>query len=177
MVNVNLNLNSKDLKEIITKFKTFKPWVRFGIIICFIALIIALIVVVSLFGFRSIFNKNYASQSIGDNSAGNVQIQGDSNIINSPPPFELTYKFLEEKIIRERYYIITYEVNVKRPSGNFQDGFNIIYNRDEMNCLFEWTGSNAMTQNGRQVFENNTGGIKCYSMIPIIDNGKLFSIK
>lgn len=63
------------------------------------------------------------------------------------------------------------------PQGNFQEGFSINPNAQNIVCLKEeWLGTEAASSNGRQLFEKLKIKKRCASDFQISDNKNLFSV-
>lgn len=173
---VNLNLSGKELKDLFEVFKKSSPKARATFYV-----VVVLILVVMSFGLKSIFDKlsiairNYAPQSIGNNSTGNLQIQGENVNVNAPPPLQLSYKVGEEKKGDNSYRTI-FLITIKRPPGNFQERFNINPKITNANCSgTKWQGSATMS-NGAIIRDEFEYSVECTSKKPIIDTGNLFSL-
>ena len=94
-----------------------------------------------------------------------------------PPQFKFTYtRQLETKSIETGYYSTIFEISTERPSGNFEKEPIIINNIKNAECTKpEWIKSEAMENNGRQIFEIQTYQVKCISKKPILDTKNLFN--
>lgn len=173
---LNIKLSGNDIKELFSIFK--KSNIKTKIVICVVAV---LILAVMSFGLKSIFDKlsitikDYAPQSIGNNSTGNLQIQGENVNVNTPPPLQLSYK-IEKEQREDNLYRTIFSVKITRPPGNFQERFNINPKIKSANCSeAKWHGSATMS-NGAIIRDEFEYSVECTSKEPITDTGNLFSL-
>lgn len=100
-----------------------------------------------------------------------------TQVVNPYPPFEIEYKKLEDTKRENGVYKTIFWIIIKRPQGNFYEGYSISYDRDKMDCSSpDWKTGEAKETNGRQIYEKDTYNVDCISEKPIVDNGKLFGV-
>lgn len=136
-------------------------------------LVVFLVVILAIMGLAAV--TTYVSNWVSGKTTPTI-----TQVINPQPPFKLAYTKLKEIKQETGLFQTTFEISVTRPSGNFQEGFNVLNgdNLGRANCSKpKETRTEAEESNGRQIYERGWYSVDCVSELPIVDNGSLFTIK